>query len=112
MIPQLPDRPEHRQALLTCLEFWNKSDTPIEQRSLCFEWIEGPHFERCGERLHQAHLRALEQRGWLTKLDLRRGGARRYYRLTNPALTQGTAPILRMRAMSPRPWTTPFAARR
>jgi hypothetical protein len=97
---QFPEKLEHRQALCSCVEFWKTSDTPIEQRAFCFEWIERLHFERFGERLHQAHLRALEQRGWLTKLDSSRGGSRRYYRLTNPDLAERMMPMLRLPAMA------------
>ena len=97
MTPQLPETPEQRAALLTCLAFWQKSDRPENERVLCLEWIEHDHFEQFGQRLHPSHLLALERRGWLKKGDAVRGGGRRDYFLTNPKLVQGMTPFLRPR---------------
>jgi hypothetical protein len=100
MTLQLPETPEQRAALLTCLAFWQISDRPENERELCLEWMEHEHFEQFGQRLHPSHLLALERRGWLKKGDAVRGGGRRYYFLTNPSLVQGMTLFLRPRLVS------------
>lgn len=73
------------RALWACYAYWLTEPTPVEERSVCFSWVEGKYRERFGGTFHQSMLATLAKRGLLVPDDTSRGCKRRYYRLSDPA---------------------------
>jgi hypothetical protein len=68
-----------------CYAYWLTEPTSLEERSVCFSWVEGKYRERFGGTFHQSMLATLTKLGFLAPDDTSRGGKRRYCRLSDPA---------------------------
>jgi hypothetical protein len=72
------------KVLWACHAYWLTEPVPVEQRSVCFSWVEGKYRDRFGGTFHQSMLATLAKLGFLVPDDTSRGGKRRYYRLSDP----------------------------
>ncbi len=77
--------PELQRVLWACYSYWQREPLPPENRSICYSWVVGPFTARFGAGFHQSRLERLARLGFLEKDDTSRGGARRYYKLSDPA---------------------------
>lgn len=77
------------QVLWACYAYWQAGSAPVEDRQVCFTWVEGNYKERFGESFSPKKLEALARLGYLTKADDSRAGHRRYYVLNDPEGVRG-----------------------
>ncbi len=75
---------EQLRVLWACHAYWQTEPLPVEERSVCFSWVEGSYRTRFGGSFHQSMLATLAKLGFLVPDETSRGGGRRYYRLGDP----------------------------
>jgi hypothetical protein len=88
--------PELGRVLWACYQYWRGEAVPIDQRCICFTWVEKVYRTRFNAKLHQSALDRLTKLGYLEKDDTSRSGDRRYYKIPHPdrvgALLSGLFP--------------------
>ena len=76
---------ELQQVLWACFNYWQTQESlPLQERSICFNWVIDSYKEKFGSRFHQSKLKNLVKLGFLKPADTTRGGNRRYYTIVDP----------------------------
>ena len=47
------------RVLWACYAYWQTEPVPVEERSVCFSWVEGSYLQRFGGTFHQSKLLTL-----------------------------------------------------
>jgi hypothetical protein len=82
---EFPKGNELQQVAWACFDYWSREKLSIDQRAICYKWVERTYKARFGDTFHQSKLGQLERLGILVKGDTSRAGHRRYYRINDPA---------------------------
>jgi len=81
----IENEPELQRILWACYNYWqSESSLPSSERVICYSWVLRPYKDRFGVKFHQSKLRRLTELGFLSPVDVSRGGRRCYYKIGDP----------------------------
>lgn len=75
---------ELQRVLWACYKYWESEPVPVDQRTICYNWVIRPFEKAFGSRFRQSRLQHLTKLGFLKQAGTSRGGHRRYYAIVNP----------------------------